>query len=100
MKRLFLLVVAFVMVSGCGDSGAVGGSCETEEDCAAGLCTPECDVDDDCPAGFSCLSRSGGICLLHCPATQECEELRGDAWQCREESLKQGGGNRLVCIGD
>jgi hypothetical protein len=111
MKRLSLLVVACVMVAGCGDSGAVGGSCTTAGDCEAGLCivsgsfpdglcTPACDVDDECPEGFSCISRSGGICLLNCTATQECEELRGDAWQCREESLQQGGGNRLVCIGD
>ncbi|MBW2159088.1 MAG: hypothetical protein JRE45_14260 [Deltaproteobacteria bacterium] len=111
MKRLFLLVMACVTLAGCGDSSAVGGSCTTAEDCGAGLCivsgsfpdglcTPACDVDDECPEGFSCISRSGGICLLNCTGTQECEELRGDAWQCREESLQQGGGNRLVCIGD
>ena len=111
MKTLFLLMMTSVMVAGCGDSGAVGGSCTTAEDCGAdlcivngsfpdGLCTPACDVDDECPEGFSCISRSGGICLLNCTGTQECEALRGDAWQCREESLQEGRGNRLVCIGD
>ncbi|MBW2192057.1 MAG: hypothetical protein JRG93_21260 [Deltaproteobacteria bacterium] len=62
MKRLFLLVMTSVMLAGCGDSGAVGGSCTTAEDCGAGLCivngsfpdglcTPACDVDDECPEG-------------------------------------------------
>jgi len=111
MGRMLLLMMTCVILAACGESGAVGDSCATAEDCGAsqcivggsfpdGVCTPACDVDDDCPEGFSCISRSGGICLLDCTGTQECEDLRGAEWQCREESLQQGGGNQLVCIGD
>ena len=111
MGRMLLLAMTCVIVAACGESGAVGDSCATAEDCGTsqcivggsfpdGVCTPACDVDDDCPEGFSCISRSGGICLLDCTGTQECEDLRGAEWQCREESLQQGGGNQLVCIGD
>ena len=111
MKGMFLGVVACVALLGCGDSGAVGDSCDTEADCQGGLCitggsfpdgvcTPACDTNVDCPEGFSCISRSGGICLPNCAEEQDCEDLRGATWQCREESLQAGGGNRLVCIGD
>ena len=111
IKRLLLLAATCAVLAACGESGAVGDSCETAADCEAGqcitggsfpdgACTPTCDSDDDCAEGFSCISRSGGICLRNCSGTQECEDLRGGAWQCREESLQLGGGNRLVCIGD
>ena len=62
--------------------------------------TLACDSDADCPDGFACISRGSGICLQRCTTTQECEDQRGSDWQCREESLEEGGGNELVCIGD
>ena len=111
MKRLLLVGMACVMLASCGESDAVGSSCTTEADCGGalcitggsfpdGVCTPACDTNSDCTEAFSCISRSGGICLPNCTAIEDCEDLRGADWQCREESLQAGGGNRLVCIGD
>lgn len=40
------------------------------------------------------------MCLPDCTSTTQCQDLRGDAWQCRDESLQgDGGGNVMVCIG-
>jgi hypothetical protein len=105
----FLLLSTFV-IAGC-PSGATGDACETADDCAdgqcivggsfpEGVCTPMCNTNADCPDDFSCISRSSGICLQNCDSTAFCEDLRGEAWQCRDESLEDGGGNAMVCIGD
>ncbi len=104
MKRFQLLfAAAFLSIVGCGDEkGAPGESCVGAGDCESalcetggsfpgGVCTIPCDGDADCPAGFRCISRSSGICLEQCADTDECEASRGQAWQCREESLEEGG---------
>lgn len=109
----FLICASGVGMSlGCAsDNGGPGDSCATSEECESGrceiggsfpegLCTRPCERDSDCPDGFTCISRSGGICLADCTSSEECEAVRGPAWQCREESREEGGGNALVCIGD
>lgn len=111
MIRRLILVLSMSLLGGCGASGAVGTACAADVDCAearcelggsfpGGLCTVACDGDADCPAGFSCISRSSGICMQNCANTAVCEAIRGPGWQCREESLEEGDGNRLVCNGD
>jgi hypothetical protein len=112
-RQCSLLALAFLLLaSACGDDRAqTGDSCTKNEDCADsrciiggsfpdGVCTPECDTNADCPSGFSCISRSSGMCLRDCTSTTQCEQERGSSWQCRDESLQQGGGNTMVCIGD
>lgn len=113
MHVSIVLMLGAVLVLGCSSasSGEVGESCAVPGDCTSGncivggsfpdgVCTLACDKDSDCPGGFSCISRSSGICLRRCTDTGECQSERGAAWQCREESLEDGGGNQLVCIGN
>lgn len=105
-----IIVIALITL-GCSSKAATGEACQTAEDCEAsqcitgssfpnGVCTPACDSNSDCPAGFSCISRSSGICLQECSSSSFCEGQRGDEWQCREESVEEGGGNAMVCVGD
>jgi len=74
--RLVLVVVAVVVVaaagSACKKKGknlAFGAACDTDNDCASGIClflneaaskgwcTKECDMDkNDCPEGKACLT--------------------------------------------
>lgn len=111
--RGWLFVVMFVpSIAACGaEKAATGDPCVSDADCADarcetggsfpdGVCTPSCANNADCPSGFSCISRSSGMCLRDCAATSACEAERGDGWQCRDESLQgDGGGNVMVCIG-
>jgi hypothetical protein len=111
MIRTFLLGVLFATLAACG-GGEVGEACESNDACESGqcilggsfpggTCTPSCSANADCPEGFRCISRSSGICLPACGSSDECEDLRGPDWQCRDESLQgDGGGNAMVCIGD
>lgn len=109
--RVCLLLAALFIAIGCGGSDSpTGDSCSGPADCGGeqciiggsfpdGVCTPACDADVDCPTGFSCISRSSGICLQNCATTDFCQSARGPAWQCREESREDGGGEAMVCIG-
>ena len=110
MFKLISVVVLSLALGAC-PAGETGEACTADGDCESsrcvtggsfpgGLCTPECNNDSECPEGFSCVSRSSGICLKNCGSDAECESERGTSWQCREESLEAGGGNRNVCIGD
>ncbi|MDF1562593.1 MAG: hypothetical protein P1V51_06100 [Deltaproteobacteria bacterium] len=107
-----IVVLAMLLAGtlvGCGKS-ETGEACTAAEDCKdtqcivggsfpEGLCTPACDASTDCPEGFVCISRSSGICLATCTSEASCTESRGTDWQCREESLEEGGGVAMVCIG-
>jgi hypothetical protein len=95
---------------GGGEKAETGDACDSDGACAdarcvlggsfpGGICTPACTADNDCPTGFSCISRSSGMCLMNCTASADCAAARDASWQCRDESLQQGGGNRMVCIG-
>ncbi len=108
--ELRCLFIGFVLLAAC-NAGATGDPCSETADCEAGrceiggsfpegVCTTACSANADCPDGFSCISRSSGICLRNCTDDATCEGERGEAWQCREESLEDGGGNQRVCIGD
>lgn len=107
MRRLWMLTL---LIAGACSSPETGDSCATSSDCdgdqcitggsfPGGTCTPACGTDADCPDGFSCISRSSGICLRDCTSTAECQDARDEAWQCRLESLQGASGNRMVCIG-
>jgi transcriptional regulator with XRE-family HTH domain len=112
MRYLVIVFAVLLTMAGCAtEAGVPGESCAVADDCESGrceiggsfpggICTVACDSDADCPDGFACISRGSGICLQRCTTTQECEDQRGSDWQCREESLEEGGGNELVCIGD
>ncbi|MBK7071177.1 MAG: hypothetical protein IPH44_02640 [Myxococcales bacterium] len=102
-------ILGVLLIAGCGKA-ETGDACATADDCddercitggsfPGGTCTPACATNADCPQGFSCISRSSGMCLRDCTATQACQDERGAAWQCRLESLQEGGGNQMVCIG-
>ena len=106
------LATLVLAAAACGDEkAATGDACAATSDCADnrciqggsfpdGVCTPSCDENADCPTGFSCISRSSGMCLLDCTGDAQCEGERGAGWQCRAESLQgDGGGNVDVCIG-
>ena len=106
-----VLIASALLVGACGSKAGVGESCVSADDCDSnlcntggsfpgGVCTVSCDANVDCPTGFLCISRSSGMCLRSCTSDDACEALRGADWQCREESLEEGGGNRMVCIGD
>jgi hypothetical protein len=106
----FLLITTASMLMACGSKAETGEACAAAGDCEddrcitggsfpGGTCTPSCASDADCPTGFSCISRSSGMCLRDCTATSECQSARDSGWQCRLESLQSGGGNRMVCIG-
>lgn len=105
------IVLALLFASACtSDKAATGESCSANSECAdnrcitggsfpGGICTPACNDNADCPADFSCISRSSGMCLRNCTATSQCAAEHDASWQCRDESLQEGGGNRMVCIG-
>ena len=111
-RPLIYVALSLVFASACAsdDKADAGESCSANADCAdnrcitggsfpGGICTPACNNSNDCTDDFSCISRSSGMCLRNCTATSECAPFHGAGWQCRDESLQEGGGNRMVCIG-
>jgi hypothetical protein len=62
------LVVAGVLVGGCGDDGSLGASCASASECASnlqcfsGVCQPRCVRRTDCGDGYVC--DSAGTCLV------------------------------------
>lgn len=93
---------------GCG--GDLGDHCSNDGDCPDkcqtgggfpdGICTVECSDNTGCPDGWSCITKSSGICMKDCASTAECTGEFGSQWVCDTETLQDGGGNAIVCIGE
>lgn len=66
MSRTSLLVAAFLSLSGCQSTPAVGVSCARASDCASpltcsfGRCRTQCVLNRDCPLGATCLLDASG----------------------------------------
>ncbi len=86
--------------SGCTASAQCStGLCQTGGDFPGGLCTASCRSNAGCPTGWSCISNSGGVCMLTCAVAADCARL-GASYACNEESLEgSSGGRARVCKG-
>lgn len=113
ISTLFSIAFLCAMITSCGDSHSplnVGDSCSPTDECPGkcqvgggfpgGICTLECDLSSECPEGWSCVTKSSGICLKNCDSTASCQSEFGEEWVCDDEDLQDPGvGDRQVCIG-
>ncbi len=83
----------------CNDDGDCPDKCQTGGGFPEGICTKECNNNAGCPAGWSCITKSSGICMKNCTDTSKCSDEFGSQWVCDAEALQEGGGSANVCIG-
>jgi hypothetical protein len=105
-------LVALIAIAGCGGadvSREIGARCDRANECddrclgpsgdfPDGFCTIDCSDNRDCPDDTACVTREGGVCLIVCLDTTDCEFL-GPTWTCHDDKLRENDDPVSICRG-